>query len=222
MIAVALEGDPPALPARVWIQVVTTQPVVACGISSLLVGRHGGLYITTEGSSGAEPDVVFYDVIGLYEGDGRDLDFWVAHTSSIVIAVTRDLRPDLGADAFMRGAMAAISIGATAEDFLELIEAAPTGDIADSRVAQAEDSTRPGSDAGLTPREAEVLGLIVKGLSNRDIAEEFNLSINSVKSFIRSAYRKMDVFSRAQAVKWGVQHGFPLDTAAEPTLRIAP
>ena len=31
-----------------------------------------------------------------------------------------------------------------------------------------------------------------------------------MKSYIRSAYRKMDVVSRTQAVVWGVQHGFPL------------
>ena len=47
---------------------------------------------------------------------------------------------------------------------------------------------------GLTHREADILGRIVRGLSNRDIADECGLSINSVKSYIRSAYRKMDVW----------------------------
>ena len=37
------------------------------------------------------------------------------------------------------------------------------------------------------------------------------MSSNSVKSYIRSAYRKMDVASRTQAVAWGVQHGFALE-----------
>ena len=106
----------------------------------------------------------------------------------------------------------AISIGASAADFLEVVEAALTGHLADSRVAvEAEEGTRVGSEAGLTRREADVLGMIVRGLSNRDIGEAAGLSINSVKSYIRSAYRKMDVTSRSQAVKWGVQHGFPLD-----------
>ena len=174
---------------------MTTQPVVANGIMALLEGRHGDLLITTEGPPDAEPDVVFYDVIGLHEGDGTDLDYWVAHTSSIVIAVARDLRPDLSADAFTRGAIAAISIGATAEDFLEVVEAALTGHIADSRVAHDADegSSRPGREVGLTHREADVVGLIVRGLSNREIGEEMILSTNTVKSYIRSAYRKMGV-----------------------------
>ena len=214
----ALQVEPPALPRRVCIQVVTTQPVVANGIESLLVGRHDDLLITV-GTADGEPDVVFYDVIGLHERDGDDLEWWVAHTSSTVIAVTQDLRPDLGADAFLRGAAAAISIGASAEEFLEVVEAALTGHCADSRVAQeAEEATRAGSEVGLTHREAEVLGLIVRGLSNREICVEFHLSTNTVKSYIRSAYRKMEVLSRSEAVEWGVQHGFPLDTDLE-TLR---
>jgi DNA-binding NarL/FixJ family response regulator len=209
---VAIPVDHEALSVRAWIQVVTTQSVVASGITSLLEGSHGDLVITFEGPLGGEPDVVFFDVIGLHDGDGTDLDHWVSHTSSIVIAVTRDLRPDLGAEAFERGAAGAISIGASAADFLEVVEAALTGHLADSRVAvEAEEGTRVGSEAGLTRREADVLGMIVRGLSNRDIGEAAGLSINSVKSYIRSAYRKMDVTSRSQAVKWGVQHGFPLD-----------
>ena len=54
------------------------------------------------------------------------------------------------------------------------------------------------------------MGLIVRGLSNRDIANDCSLSVNSVKSYIRSAYRKMDVTNRAGAVAWGLQHEFPL------------
>jgi len=71
-----------------------------------------------------------------------------------------------------------------------------------------------GQEAGLTPREAEIIGLIAQGLNNSDITEKCSLSVNSVKSYIRSAYRKMDVSSRSQAVAWGVQHGFPLDSGS--------
>ena len=37
------------------------------------------------------------------------------------------------------------------------------------------------------------------------------LSVNSVKSYIRSIYRKIGVKSRTQAVLWGVEHGFKPD-----------
>ena len=65
----------------------------------------------------------------------------------------------------------------------------------------------PAPDWPLTDRETAVLALISQGRSNQDIAEELSLSINSIKSYIRVAYRKIDVSSRSQAVLWGVRHG---------------
>ena len=59
----------------------------------------------------------------------------------------------------------------------------------------------------LTDRETAVLALISQGRSNQEIAEDLSLSINSIKSYIRVAYRKIDVSSRSQAVLWGVRHG---------------
>ena len=69
----------------------------------------------------------------------------------------------------------------------------------------------PGREAGLTPREAEIIALITQGLSNREIADRAFLSINSVKSYIRTAYRKINVTRRSQAVLWGVENGFKPD-----------
>ncbi len=69
----------------------------------------------------------------------------------------------------------------------------------------------PGRAEGLTPREAEVVALITQGLSNQQVADRAFLSINSVKSYIRSAYQKMGVTSRSQAVLWGVRHGLEPD-----------
>lgn len=65
----------------------------------------------------------------------------------------------------------------------------------------------PGRAAGLTPREAEIIGLITQGVTNEHIARTCFLSINSVKSYIRSAYRKMGVQRRSQAVIWGIENG---------------
>ncbi len=69
----------------------------------------------------------------------------------------------------------------------------------------------------LTARETVILTLITSGRSNRDIAEETRLSINSIKSYIRAAYAKIGVSSRSQAVLWGVQHGLlvrPVDAGS--------
>ena len=69
----------------------------------------------------------------------------------------------------------------------------------------------PGRGEGLTDREAEILALITQGKSNADVARLTFLSPNTVKSYIRSVYRKIDAGSRTQAVLWGVEHGFTPD-----------
>jgi DNA-binding NarL/FixJ family response regulator len=61
---------------------------------------------------------------------------------------------------------------------------------------------------GLTPREAQVLTLVCSGLSNSEIALQMHISPNSLKSYIRSAYRRIGATSRSQAVLWGIRHGF--------------
>ena len=68
--------------------------------------------------------------------------------------------------------------------------------------------------AGLAPRELEVLALITQGLTNQEIADRAYLSINSVKTYVRSAYRKIGVSRRSQAVGWGLRAG--LDHQPEP------
>ncbi len=64
---------------------------------------------------------------------------------------------------------------------------------------------------GLTEREAEILALITQGLANAEIAERTNLSINSIKTYIRGCYRSIGATSRTNAVLWGIEHGFRPD-----------
>ena len=70
---------------------------------------------------------------------------------------------------------------------------------------QAEDSgfqnaTVPLGDLGLTPRQTEVLALLLKGLSNKLIARELNLSVETVKDHVAAVLRTLGVSSRTQAV----------------------
>ena len=60
-------------------------------------------------------------------------------------------------------------------------------------------------------KRTEILALITQGKSNADVARLTYLSPNTVKSYIRTIYRKIGVASRTQAVLWGVDHGFTPD-----------
>ena len=58
----------------------------------------------------------------------------------------------------------------------------------------------------LSGREREVLELVTRGLSNQEVAEVLYVSINTVKTYIRTAYAKIGVTTRSQAVAWTLQH----------------
>lgn len=65
----------------------------------------------------------------------------------------------------------------------------------------------PGAHLGLTQRESEVLELLVAGMSNRTIAARLVVSEETVKSHIRTIYRKLDVSDRAGAVAVSLREG---------------
>lgn len=182
----------------VRVAVVSPQPVVGKGLVALL-GEHPDRVATTDVP---EADVVLYDVLGIDRTDGADLARVLQDTESVVVAVSRDLRPDLRTRALAAGAHYWISMSADSTTLVEAVESAVTGRRAPGT------TDRLGETAGLTPREVEVLALITQGLSNQEIAEHLYLSINSVKTYIRSAYAKIGATSRSRAVAWCLQHGF--------------
>jgi DNA-binding NarL/FixJ family response regulator len=112
----------------------------------------------------------------------------------------------------------------SAAEIVDALEAVQRGETVVPRVSEVEapedasvdDEARtagdwPGRGLGLTARESEVIALITQGYSNQEIADRTYLSINSVKTYIRTAYRKVGVSRRSQAVAWGMQHGFEPD-----------
>jgi DNA-binding NarL/FixJ family response regulator len=161
---------------------------------------------------GVLPDVVLYDVVAVQRDGGAELATLMnAHEAAVVI-VGRDLRPDLALRATSRWPAAYVSLEAPASEILTVIREAAGGEI------NHENSPALGGEAQLTHREVLVLGDIVKGFANAEIASRQSISHNTLKSVIRSTYRKMGVTTRAQAVSWGLQHGFePHDE--DPTQR---
>lgn len=59
----------------------------------------------------------------------------------------------------------------------------------------------------LTPRESQVLGLIAKGQTNRQIARALGVSEKTVKTHVTNLLRRIDAADRTQAALWAVHHG---------------
>jgi HD-GYP domain-containing protein (c-di-GMP phosphodiesterase class II) len=66
---------------------------------------------------------------------------------------------------------------------------------------------RPALPAGLSPREAQVLVLVARGLSNRAIAAELHLAPKTVGSHVEHAYTKIGVSTRGAAAMFAMRHG---------------
>jgi DNA-binding NarL/FixJ family response regulator len=204
------EHPPEPRSERMWVDIDSPQEVVATGLRRALETGLGPSLFVTVGPVDGEPDVILYDVISLQTGDVSELARLQQETGSLVIAVSYDgLRPDLEALAMDHGAAAVIPLSISVDQLAEVIHAAIEGTLDDvPTVRTLHDGSYPGRTLGLSRRESTVLTLIVQGLSNQEIATQCFLSVNSVKTYIRSAYRKIGVKSRAQAVAWGLQHGF--------------
>lgn len=163
---------------------------------------------------GVIPDVVVYDVVGVEADDGSQLFGFIADQESAVVVVGREHRPDLAARAMSHGAAAYVSLEADGGDILGVIREA-----ACEELGFHDPTSWPptlGADAGLTPREVVLLSGVVKGFSNTEIAEQMSLSPNTIKSYIRSAYRKIGVTTRSQAVSWCLQQGFDPGETSNP------
>ncbi len=65
----------------------------------------------------------------------------------------------------------------------------------------------PGARQGLTQRESEILSYMVTGLSNRAVANRLVIGDETVKSHLRSIYRKLGVSDRTSAVATALREG---------------
>ena len=76
---------------------------------------------------------------------------------------------------------------------------------------RAEDGAAGGPGPGsLSPREREVIGLLVQGLSNKEIGHRLGIEVVTVALHLRSVYRKLGVTSRTQAVRMAMEQGWNL------------
>jgi HD-GYP domain-containing protein (c-di-GMP phosphodiesterase class II) len=75
--------------------------------------------------------------------------------------------------------------------------------------------------AGLTEREAEVLGMLARGLQTKQVARGLGISVKTADSHIQHAYRKVGVSTRAAATLFAMEHGL-IASGELPIVRAAP
>jgi DNA-binding NarL/FixJ family response regulator len=131
-------------------------------------------------------------------------------TASRVAVFTWEIRAGFVERAMFGGADGYLSKALPASELVVALEKVYSGErliALDVPVRRIDEPTRLMPELGLTPRESDVIAMIAAGASNQEISCRLKLSMNTVKSHIRTAYRSMGVTSRTQAVIWAVEHG---------------
>ena len=113
------------------------------------------------------------------------------------------------------GALAAGAVGyllkdASADDVVRGIRsAAAGGSPLDPRAARSllDAASAPDPLAGISPREREVLGLLLDGMPNKLIARRLGISEKTVKSHLTRVFRAIGVDDRVQAILWVERNG---------------
>ena len=210
---------PPPTRAPITVALVDDYDVVLLGVAQML-DQYRDRVIVAEIDSN-EPlddpvDIVLYDSFAQPESDHEEIRVLVENPRARrVVVYTWNFHPDLVESARRQGACGYLSKTLTARDLVAALEAVHAGDIVvsdqPSRARSTSGLNWPGRGEGLTDRESEILALITQGRSNAEVAALTFLSPNTVKSYIRNIYRKIDVASRTQAVLWGVNNGFTPD-----------
>jgi len=205
------------------VAVVNDCDIVLTGVATMLADHRDRVVVVELDSRmtvSADVDIVLCDSFGFIEGEGIDLPDLVREHNGKVVVYSWVRDQEAIARAMAHGAAGFVSKGLPALQLVEALEAVHRGEAVTSDPGDDRDprggADHPGRSAGLTPREAEVLALIAKGMSNEEIAATAFLSINTIKTHIRNTYAKINVTRRPQAVVWALQNGFVPITHREP------
>ena len=209
----------PTTKQPVYTALVNDYDVVVIGIAHMLEPYRDRVVIAELDARKAvedDVDVVLYDTFAQPESDDAEIEVLVNNPHAARVAVyTWNFHAHLVEEARRLGATGYLSKALPARDLVTAIEAVHAGEVVISdppgkgRGASGHDW--PGRAEGLSDREAEILALITQGKDNAEISALTYLSPNTVKSYVRNLYRKIDVSSRTQAVLWGIRHGFDPD-----------
>jgi len=183
-----------------------------------VVGEAGDGVETVEQAKRLQPDVILMDIRmpGL-DGIAATRRLAQAGVAARVLMLTTFDRDDYLYEAMRAGASGFLLKDARRDQLVHAIRTVATGDalLAPALVRRlVEDFCRrpppggpPPAVAELTQRELEVLRLVARGLSNREIAKELFLSEATVKTHLAHVMQKLDLRDRVQAVVLAYESG---------------
>lgn len=200
------------------VAVVNDYELVVAGVASVLREYDDRVEIVELDSRMpvvSDVDVLLYDSYGQAQGEHVDVASLTAGVSAKVVIFSWNTQAEVVDGALRAGAVGYVSKGVGGLELVEALERVHAGEHVTPATASMPDGDGfgrwPGDRHGLSPRESEVLALICQGLGNDQIAQQIFIGINTLKTHIRSLYRKVGAESRTQAVLWGVDHGFRPD-----------
>jgi DNA-binding NarL/FixJ family response regulator len=212
----------------IHVLIVEDHPVVAEGLKALLedyadlsvVGSAGSVAETVPALSEACPDVAVVD-FHLPDGTGADAAERIRARcpKTAIVFLTADASDERLLEAIEAGANSYLLKSVSGAAIIEAIRATaagetliPVGTIASalaerSKIAR-ERARRAELLASLTPREKEILTLMIDGIDNRAVAERLHISYATVRTHVRSILGKLNARSQLDAVAKAQQLGF--------------
>ena len=195
------------------------------GLKSLMRTREDMVEVVGEAASGREavhlagellPDVILMDIY-MPDGDGLQVtrEILDQFPDINVVMLTSSEDDEHLYQAVQYGASGYLLKSLDADELFDLLHGVMHGEAAMTKamasrllkgVAKRSVDTDKGEEA-LTERELVVLRLVASGASNSDIAEKLYISVNTVKSHLRSILEKLQLENRTQAATYAVKHG---------------
>ena len=210
------------MPATISILIADSQELIRLGVRAMLtgtsikiVGESPDAKSTLTLAKKHKPAVVLLDV-AIPGGDAFELAGKILKTlpaTSLVLMTAID-NPTYMARARAVGAAHCLLKDVSQKELVAAIENAAAGKPASGSgkfgrvtASLAAREKGPALDAGLTPRESQVLAHVACGLSNDEISHTLGISVETVKEHVQNILRKLAVNDRTQAAGWAVRSG---------------